>query len=89
MFSAKKNKYAKIAVPFTVSKVPMFVNAFSKDDYSWRPKTRITFFGLGGTAPKVISRFVRVATKLTTTFFLMYEYNVILCIFDFYSNYQL
>ena len=28
------------------SKVPMFVYAFSKDNYSWRPKTRITFYRL-------------------------------------------
>jgi len=75
IFTDKKIKnLAKIRRPTQFnalgSKVPMFVNAFSKHNYSWRPKTRITFFGLDGTAPKVISRFVRVVIKLTTTFFL-------------------
>lgn len=29
-----------------------------------RPKTRITFFGLDGTAPKVITRFVRMELEI-------------------------
>lgn len=29
-----------------------------------QPKTKITFFGLDGTAPKVITRFVRMETEI-------------------------
>jgi len=51
IFTDKKIKNpAKIRRPTQTnalgSKVPMFVNAFSKDNYFWRPKTRITFYRL-------------------------------------------